>query len=222
MHAYLIFGKTEKERLEASKSLFSQKGIRQIHKIEPKKDIHTIWSIRNLIHMLKTSALNRKQGRGILIVQADKLTKEAANAFLKTLEEPNDRTVFVLTAPSRESVLETISSRCELRNLGNYSLEIDKDTIREAEESFRKLSEIGLGERLATVEQLGDREQALKFVKCQICAGRNLMLARVRKGKNVQEIARIIELLEQTRQDLETNVNVKLAIGNLLIHWGKN
>jgi DNA polymerase-3 subunit delta' len=43
---------------------------------------------------------------------ADRLTESAANALLKALEEPADRTVFLLCAPSVDDVLPTIRSRC--------------------------------------------------------------------------------------------------------------
>ncbi len=50
----------------------------------------------------------------ILIVRdAHKLTIEAQNAFLKTLEEPSARAVIILTAPDKASLLPTITSRCK-------------------------------------------------------------------------------------------------------------
>jgi len=50
--------------------------------------------------------------RFILIDGADRMTPQAANAFLKTLEEPPKRTQFFLVAESAESLLPTIRSRC--------------------------------------------------------------------------------------------------------------
>jgi DNA polymerase-3 subunit delta' len=43
----------------------------------------------------------------------EKMRTEAANAFLKLLEEPPPNTIFILTAPSPEQVLPTIQSRCQ-------------------------------------------------------------------------------------------------------------
>ncbi len=49
----------------------------------------------------------------ILIVEdADRLTDQACNALLKAIEEPTDRTVWMLCAPTVEDVLPTIRSRC--------------------------------------------------------------------------------------------------------------
>jgi DNA polymerase-3 subunit delta' len=50
--------------------------------------------------------------RILLLEDADRLTEAAANALLKALEEPAERSVFILCAPSVEDVLPTIRSRC--------------------------------------------------------------------------------------------------------------
>lgn len=49
-----------------------------------------------------------------IIDEADKMTVEAQNAFLKTLEEPPSYAVFMLLAESTDSFLPTILSRCAL------------------------------------------------------------------------------------------------------------
>lgn len=47
-----------------------------------------------------------------VIEGADRMTPAASNAFLKTLEEPPERTQFILLAESAEQVIPTIRSRC--------------------------------------------------------------------------------------------------------------
>lgn len=49
-----------------------------------------------------------------IIDRADLLGHSASNAFLKTLEEPPDDVVIILMARTRDSVLETIASRCQV------------------------------------------------------------------------------------------------------------
>lgn len=66
--------------------------------------------------LVRSSALapagNRFQ---IMIVEdADRLTEQACNALLKTIEEPTERTVWLLCAPTVEDVLPTIRSRTRL------------------------------------------------------------------------------------------------------------
>ena len=48
------------------------------------------------------------------LVEAEKMNKESANAFLKTLEEPPPQTVIVLLAEHPQQLLETLVSRCRL------------------------------------------------------------------------------------------------------------
>ena len=52
--------------------------------------------------------------RVVLILEADRMTDEAANCFLKTLEEPPIDTVFILTSSRPENLLPTIRSRCRV------------------------------------------------------------------------------------------------------------
>jgi DNA polymerase-3 subunit delta' len=53
-----------------------------------------------------------------VIVAADRLNTNAANAFLKTLEEPPAQSVIILTTTEPERILETIESRCLRLNFG--------------------------------------------------------------------------------------------------------
>ena len=47
-----------------------------------------------------------------VVYEADRLMPQAANAFLKTLEEPPDHSVLVLVTALPEALLDTIRSRC--------------------------------------------------------------------------------------------------------------
>ncbi len=51
--------------------------------------------------------------RVVLVSQADRLRAQAANAFLKLLEEPPKGVVFLLTTDRETKVLPTIVSRCQ-------------------------------------------------------------------------------------------------------------
>ncbi len=63
---------------------------------------------------VRRSALHPSLGRHqILVVEdADRLTDQAANALLKSIEEPAPGTVWLLCAPAVEDVIMTIRSRC--------------------------------------------------------------------------------------------------------------
>jgi DNA polymerase III subunit delta' len=53
-----------------------------------------------------------------VVVAADRLKDEAANAFLKTLEEPPAKSILVLLTIEPQRILETILSRCLRLNFG--------------------------------------------------------------------------------------------------------
>ncbi|MBQ6395039.1 MAG: DNA polymerase III subunit delta', partial [Atopobiaceae bacterium] len=55
----------------------------------------------------------RAKNKVYVVRDAGRLWGTSANALLKTLEEPPQGVVFILLAPSVDSVLETIASRCQ-------------------------------------------------------------------------------------------------------------
>ncbi|HEX3734685.1 MAG TPA: DNA polymerase III subunit gamma/tau [Solirubrobacterales bacterium] len=58
-----------------------------------------------------------------ILDEAHMLTKEAWNAFLKTLEEPPPKTVFVLATTEAHKVMATIADRCQRFDFQRPSLE---------------------------------------------------------------------------------------------------
>jgi DNA polymerase-3 subunit delta' len=99
--------------------------------------------------------------RILLIEDADRLTEAAANAALKALEEPAERTVFLLCAPSADDVLPTIRSRCRVVRLRLPALD-DVAAVLEREGVEPALAHVaaraaqghvGRARRLATDEQ---------------------------------------------------------------------
>ena len=68
--------------------------------------------IRSLCELL-TMKPYEADVRVVLISQAHTMNDSAANALLKMLEEPPDKTVLILTAPNTTDLLPTIASRCQ-------------------------------------------------------------------------------------------------------------
>src|SRR5262249_26040551 len=64
--------------------------------------------------LVRQAALAPSSGRWqvFIIEDADRLNDKAADALLKSIEEPPPRTVWLLCAPTVEDVLPTIRSRC--------------------------------------------------------------------------------------------------------------
>ena len=61
--------------------------------------------------------------RVIIVKNAEMMRKEAANTFLKILEEPPKSTMFILTADNINGVIPTIVSRCQIMKFGYLSSE---------------------------------------------------------------------------------------------------
>jgi len=67
--------------------------------------------IRNLEHTLQLAAPGGACKVGV-ITEADRMMDQAANAFLKTLEEPPNNTLLLLLTSNPQRLLPTILSRC--------------------------------------------------------------------------------------------------------------
>lgn len=72
--------------------------------------------IRALQHTLNLAAIEGRY-KIALIREFDTTTIGAANAFLKTLEEPPPNVIIILTASDADALLQTITSRCQTLNL---------------------------------------------------------------------------------------------------------
>jgi len=77
------------------------------------------------------TVLKPNEGRRTVIILTgiDTMRKEAANAFLKLLEEPSGNVMFILTADKTDQLLPTIMSRCQQIRLSPLSLEEISDGL---------------------------------------------------------------------------------------------
>ena len=71
----------------------------------------------------------RESNQVILIDNIDSMSFEAQHAFLKLLEEPNQHTLFILTAHSPELLLETIRSRAQAITIQPISKKSSKSVL---------------------------------------------------------------------------------------------
>src|SRR6185312_2146347 len=77
--------------------------------------------VNEMLSVVGLSARKTSLGRWqvVVIEDADRLTEGAANALLKAIEEPPERTIFLLCAPSThpDDVIVTVRSRCRVVGL---------------------------------------------------------------------------------------------------------
>ena len=79
--------------------------------VQPEGAFTTIGQVREVVRLAASRPF--EGARRVFILEADTFNVQAANALLKTLEEPEGEVVFVLLAASREGVLPTIVSRAQ-------------------------------------------------------------------------------------------------------------
>jgi DNA polymerase-3 subunit delta' len=81
-----------------------------------------VGEVRELVRSAALAPAGRRY-QVMVVEDADRLTEQACNALLKAIEEPNQRTVWLLCAPTVEDVLPTIRSRTRLVVLSTPSAE---------------------------------------------------------------------------------------------------
>ncbi len=72
--------------------------------------------VEDASEILKTLSLKSYEGgyKILIIWMADKMNIEAANKLLKLLEEPPEKTIFILITENEEDIIQTIRSRCQV------------------------------------------------------------------------------------------------------------
>ncbi len=99
-----------------------------IHWLEPAGRANKI-SIDNIRSVQKEISLKAYEGKWkvFIILEAQKMTEQAANCLLKTLEEPPGSSLIILSAEGLSGLLPTIVSRCQLIKFYPLKYEILKD-----------------------------------------------------------------------------------------------
>lgn len=88
--------------------------------LEPDGKQIKIAQVRELLRVVPFPPIEARH-RVVLIEPADALGEEAANALLKTLEEPASRTRFILVTSRPDALLTTIVSRCQRMIFGRLT-----------------------------------------------------------------------------------------------------
>ncbi len=115
-HAYLFAGSRGTGKTSVARILSRELGVsaKDLYEIDAasNRGIDDIRELREGVYAMPFES----PYRFYIIDEAHMLTKEAWNAFLKTLEEPPSHAIFVLATTERDKVPETIRSRCEIYN----------------------------------------------------------------------------------------------------------
>lgn len=81
--------------------------------------------------IVKVLSLKSYEGgyKVMLIWMADKMNTACANKLLKLIEEPPDKTVFILITEDEEQVINTIRSRCQVLHFSPLAENVIKDAL---------------------------------------------------------------------------------------------
>ncbi len=86
---------------------------------EEGRSARTVIGINEIKEALRRVSLNPYEGSTSVVILdgAESMSDEAANALLKTLEEPPPQVMFLLLTANESAVLPTVRSRCQTLNL---------------------------------------------------------------------------------------------------------
>ncbi|MCS7278938.1 MAG: DNA polymerase III subunit delta' [Thermodesulfobacteriaceae bacterium] len=139
-------------------------------KVYPEKKEITIEQIRNIQNFLKYRPLEGKY-RIVLIKPAEKMNLQAANALLKSLEEPPSYIIFLLITENFTQLLPTIISRSQIVRFRTLPSEVIKNFLIKKfsyeeviAETLAKISQGSLGRAIEIMEK-GLIEELHTFVK---------------------------------------------------------
>ena len=145
--------------------------------------------------------------RIFVMEDADRMTERATNVLLKAIEEPPERTIWMLCAPSPADVLVTIRSRCRQVGLRIPSVQAVADLLVERDGLDRELalfaarasqSHVGMARRLARDEGARARRESVVHLPLRVQA-------------TSDAVAMAKELVEVTQQEAAASAEVRNA-----------
>lgn len=191
------------------------------HRADGSREIR-ICQVRRLERVVSRAAFEGRY-RVIIVDPADALTTEAANAFLKTLEEPPPNVVLILVAEREELLPPTVRSRCRRVPFGAAPVAEVERALRErwgvpAKEAERlaRLSRGRLGWALSVLADetvLEAREAALEEGQRLVAASRVERFARAFElaagyGRDPRPVHALLEAWQEWWRDV-----VLVAVG---------
>jgi DNA polymerase III subunit delta' len=174
--------------------------------------------VRDLVRRSALSPVGRRW-QVMIVEDADRLTDHAANALLKAIEEPTERTVWMLCAPTVEDLLPTIRSRCRLVTLTTPSAEEVADFLMRTDRVDAALASycarasqghIGRARALARDEGARNRRKEVVSTPARLASLASCMNAAQNLVETTHEEAELItgELDARERADLDASYGV--------------
>ncbi len=174
--------------------------------------------VRELVRRAALAPMGRRW-QVLVIEDADRLTDQACNALLKAIEEPTDRTVWMLCAPTVDDVLPTIRSRCRLVTLTTPTAEdvadflVRRDGVPDALAAYAARASqghIGRARALARDEATRNRRHEVVSIPARLTSLGACMTAAQNLAEVTKEEADLItgDLDEREKSDLDGSYGV--------------
>jgi hypothetical protein len=148
-----------------------------------------------------------------LILDAKKLTIQAQNAFLKTLEDSPDTTIYILITGNEKDLLPTIVSRSRKlyskANIKNLSVEENVDMCFGNEDLIYCFS---VFEKVAK-----DKIETLKYLDRYLDSLQEQLRDGIKKSTDIDDVTRKISLVNITKGQVNANGNRRLLLENLYL-----
>ena len=174
------------------------------------KSVITIEQVKDLISRL---SMRQVKEQYIIIRSAELLSADAANVFLKNLEEPKEKVHFVLVTDEPSRLLPTVLSRAAIYFLRQPSL-IDSEILadRKVKDLAKKLM-VARGDNLVKVaeEITAVKENKREFALLVVGAAIELLYKSyyiTKKDVFVKKLPKFLELYE----NIEKNGHIKLHL----------
>ena len=222
-NAYLFTGPPGSGKLEAAMNFAKQNNNTEkdtgidIVIVEKDKTSLKIDQIRQLKEITRYGP-SQSPYLFVIIKDADAMTIEAANSFLKLMEEPPPNTVFILITEKEESLPSTIRSRCQkIIFPENRDFKAD-ETSREFYNNILSLKNLS---DLFKLSKSFDAEEgllaSLMFLFYQAVEQANSPI-----GKNIKSIRAIKEISEDIRRKASKRIAMDILLLRLGEIWNKN
>ena len=148
-----------------------------------------------------------------LILDSKKLTTQAQNAFLKTLEDGSDQTVYILVVQNEKELLPTIISRSKKlyskEKIKKKNIEEKYDMCFQNDDLIYCFSEF---EKIAK-----DKIDTLEYLDIYLDSLQDELRNGIKKGFSVEDITEKISLVNITKGRVNANGNRRLLLENLYL-----
>ncbi len=197
-------------REQAIQEAVDKWGISPFDCVRPSSDTLSI-GIKEIRTFMKRLSLLPQQGTHTagIISDGERLTMEAQQALLKTLEEPPAHAYIAIGVSNIHAILGTIVSRCECRLLTST---VNNSAAPAPSLDLQAFFALSKGQKIAHLSTLGKtKEDLLPWIDTVITTLRNELVNAKNHANTAHKTAFLHALLE-TRKYQENNVNILLQL----------